>query len=108
MNRILTTVTATAVASLLMTSVIASVAAESPGTTEWVVDTPVVSDDFTRADQSGWGGADTGGDYAVSNAADVRVASGAGVVDLPKAGVSRQADLPAVAVADGGELGNRE
>ena len=59
----------------------------------------IAADGFERSSGTGWGAADVGGAWTVSNSAAFDVAAGAGHVSNPS-GVSRRAELRSVSTTD--------
>ncbi len=61
----------------------------------------VAADAFGRTQSSGWGDADTGGQYSYEgNSTNFSVANGHGSITLPKAGANRAAVLAGVSASD--------
>lgn len=60
----------------------------------------IASDSFSRADSQNWGTAELGGAYVSSDRQGIGVSAGHGVLDIPAAGVSREAGLNGLSQAD--------
>ncbi|WP_186759079.1 right-handed parallel beta-helix repeat-containing protein [Arthrobacter alpinus] len=60
----------------------------------------IASDSFDRPDSQNWGAAELGGAYVSSDRQGISVSAGHGVMDLPAAGLSREAELSSVSQAD--------
>src|SRR4051794_33721129 len=87
-----------AIAGLAVVGLPAITASAAPS--NYVVGTPLVSDDFSRVMASGWGSAPIGGAYKTSGASAFSATRSAGRLALPRPGPSLTAALPSVTAAD--------